>query len=631
MKFQRFLQKHSNQLTLISFILIVAGYLGRYAAGFMLVWNVTMLIASVLGGVPIAIHAYQALRVKAISIDLLVTIAVVGALVIGEYEESAIVTFLFTFGGFLEKKTLEKTRSSIKELTQMAPTTALTADGEEIDIDEVEVDDELLVKTGAQVPVDGVIYEGSGYVNEASITGESREIKKAAGDKVFAGSILENGTLYVRAEKVGEDTTFGKIIELVEEAQDTKSPAEKFIDRFAKYYTPAVLVIAVLAWIFSRNLELAITILVLGCPGALVIGAPVSNVAGIGNGAKKGVLIKGGDVMNTFSHIDTLLFDKTGTLTKGNTEVVAVKNYGATDELINRVAAAESQSDHPLATAIVRKIGDFSPVKFDQTDVIKGQGISADGLLIGNEKLLTGRGVELTAEQKQDLAQIQAQGASTVLVSTDGKLQLIYGIADEIRPGVKAALAELKGEGISRMIMLTGDNEATAKAVAAQLGIDEVRANLMPEQKAQVVRTLKTEDKRIAFIGDGVNDSPSLALADIGIAMGSGTDVAVETSDVALMKSSFDELVHAYGLAKRTVSNMRQNIIIAIAVVLFLLAGLILGGTGLVPSFVNMGTGMFVHEASILVVIFNGMRLIGYRSRAEKLSSDVENLQVKHA
>ena len=631
MKFQRFLQKHSNQLTLISFILIVAGYFGRYAAGSMLVWNLTMLIASVLGGVPIAIHAYQALRVKAISIDLLVTIAVVGALVIGEYEESAIVTFLFTFGGFLEKKTLEKTRSSIKELTQMAPTTALTADGEEIDIDEVEVDDELLVKTGAQVPVDGVIYEGSGYVNEASITGESREIKKAAGDKVFAGSILENGTLYVRAEKVGEDTTFGKIIELVEEAQDTKSPAEKFIDRFAKYYTPAVLVIAVLAWIFSRNLELAITILVLGCPGALVIGAPVSNVAGIGNGAKKGVLIKGGDVMNTFSHIDTLLFDKTGTLTKGNTEVVAVKNYGATDELINRVAAAESQSDHPLATAIVRKIGDFSPVKFDQTDVIKGQGISADGLLIGNEKLLTGRGVELTAEQKQDLAQIQAQGASTVLVSTDGKLQLIYGIADEIRPGVKAALAELKGEGISRMIMLTGDNEATAKAVAAQLGIDEVRANLMPEQKAQVVRTLKTEDKRIAFIGDGVNDSPSLALADIGIAMGSGTDVAVETSDVALMKSSFDELVHAYGLAKRTVSNMRQNIIIAIAVVLFLLAGLILGGTGLVPSFVNMGTGMFVHEASILVVIFNGMRLIGYRSRAEKLSSDVENLQVKHA
>ncbi|WP_270517197.1 heavy metal translocating P-type ATPase [Lactococcus petauri] len=615
LNFQKQLQQHSNHLVILSAILIVLGYLGKYGVNQIWIWNSTMIIASIIGFIPVAIHAYQAIKVKQISIDLLVSIAVIGALFIGEYEESAIVTFLFAFGGFLEKKTLEKTRSSIKELTNMAPSTALSADGEEIDIDEVEIGDKLLVKTGRQVPVDGHIYQGSGYVNEASITGESREIRKETGAKVFAGSILENGTIYVEAEKVGEDTTFGKIIELVEEAQDTKSPAEKFIDRFAKYYTPAVLVIAAIAWVFSHNLELAITILVLGCPGALVIGAPVSNVAGIGNGAKRGVLIKGGDVMNTFSHIDTLLFDKTGTLTKGNTEVVVVKNYGASKELIDAVASAENESDHPLATAVVRMIGEFNPVKFAKTDVVKGQGIIADDLLIGNEKMMVANHITISPEQKQDIAEITNSGASVVLVAADNRLQLVYGIADEMRSGVKEALEELRHEGISRMIMLTGDNETTATAVASQLDIDEVRANLMPEEKAEVVKSLKNSGKKIAFIGDGVNDSPSLALANIGIAMGSGTDTAIETSDIVLMKSSFDELVHAYGLSKRTVANMTQNIVIAIVVVLFLLAGLILGGTGLVPSFVNMGTGMFVHEASILIVIVNGMRLIRYREK----------------
>lgn len=615
LNFQKRLQQHSNHLVILSAILIVLGYLGKYGVNQIWIWNSTMIIASIIGFIPVAIHAYQAIKVKQISIDLLVSIAVIGALFIGEYEESAIVTFLFAFGGFLEKKTLEKTRSSIKELTNMAPSTALSADGEEMGIDEVEIGDKLLVKTGRQIPVDGRIYQGSGYVNEASITGESSEIRKEAGTKVFAGSILENGTIYVEAEKVGEDTTFGKIIELVEEAQDTKSPAEKFIDRFAKYYTPAVLVIAAITWVFSHNLELAITILVLGCPGALVIGAPVSNVAGIGNGAKRGVLIKGGDVMNTFSHIDTLLFDKTGTLTKGNTEVVVVKNYGASKELIDAVASAENESDHPLATAVARMIGKFNPIKFKKTDVVKGQGIIADDLLIGNEKMMVVNHITISPEQKQDITEITDSGASVVLVAADNRLQLIYGIADEIRSGVKESLEELHHEGISRMIMLTGDNETTAKAVAAQLGIDEVRANLMPEEKAEVVKSLKNSGKKIAFIGDGVNDSPSLALANIGIAMGSGTDTAIETSDIVLMKSSFDELVHAYGLSKRTVANMTQNIVIAIVVVLFLLAGLILGGTGLVPSFVNMGTGMFVHEASILIVIVNGMRLIRYREK----------------
>lgn len=616
MAFQKWLQKNVNRLMLASAILIGFGFLGKYVFANELAWNLTMLIASILGGLPIGIHAYQALKFKQISIDLLVTIAVVGAIFIREFEESAIVTFLFTFGTYLEKRTLEKTRSSIKELTQMVPTRALFADGSEIDIDKVKVGDKLLIKTGSQVPVDGRISDGSAFVNEAAITGESREIEKNRGEQVFSGSILVNGILYVTAEKVGEDTTFGKIIELVEEAQDTKSPAEKFIDRFAKYYTPVVLLIAIITWLVSQNLELAITILVLGCPGALVIGAPVSNVAAIGNGAKNGLLIKGGEVMDTFSRTDTLLFDKTGTLTKGETEVVLVKKYGEISEnLLTKISTIESQSNHPLATAIVRFIGSQKKEKINELDVVRGQGIIADDLLIGNEKLLTAHEILLTDSQKQSLREVEEKGMSIVLVAKAGQLKLIYGIADEIRPDVKKALRALRRNGMKKMVMLTGDNEVTARNVAKELGIDEVHANLLPEDKARIVSEFKSSGHKLAFIGDGINDSPSLALADIGIAMGSGTDIAIETSDVVLMKSSFAELVQAYGLAKNTVRNMRQNIGLAIAVVIFLLVSLILGGTGFVPNFVNMGTGMFIHEASILVVILNGMRLISYKNK----------------
>lgn len=606
---------------MIAAALIIIGYLSRFvliesigSEYAVWVWNITMIIASIIGALPIAIHAYQAIKSRQISIDLLVTIAVVGAFIIGEYEESAIVTFLFSFGAYLEKKTLEKTRASIKHLTEMAPHMALLASGNEIGIEDVKIGEKLLIKTGAQVPVDGGVYEGAGYVNESLITGESREVKKKVLDKVYAGAILENGTLYIEAEKIGEDTTFGKIVELVEEAQDIKSPAEKFIDHFAKYYTPTVLVVAIITWILSHNMELAITILVLGCPGALVIGAPVSNVAGIGNGAKNGILIKGGDIMNTFSQVDILLFDKTGTLTKGNTEVLITKKYGlVSEQLIKMIASIESQSDHPLATAIVRHIGDSQTTEFEEINVIKGQGIIAGNLLIGNEKLMNSNQIFLSQDQKNDLEAIQLQGASTVLVAWEGEIKIIYGIADEIRPDVKNTLSVLKKGGISKVIMLTGDNKSTAQAVARQLGIDEVHYELLPEDKVSIIKKLKNSGHKVAFIGDGINDSPSIALANIGIAMGSGTDVAIETSDIVLMKSDFKELGYAYGLSKRTVNNMKQNIIIAITVVVFLLAGLIFGETGTVPAFVNMGTGMFIHEASILVVIANGMRLISYK------------------
>ncbi|WP_285299249.1 heavy metal translocating P-type ATPase [Lactiplantibacillus plantarum] len=622
MKFQLFLTKHTNQITLVTGILIVLGMLSKYLLQFTLGYQVILAVASIIAVIPIAVRAWSALRNKVFSIELLVSIAVIGAFIIGEFNESAIVTFLFLFGSYLESKTLQKTRTAIKGLTDMSPTTAtlVTDDGtEEVDVDDVDEGDVVLVKTGSQVPVDGIVVEGNGYLNEASITGEARQINKQLDDSVYSGTMVENGYLKIKATQVGDDTTFAKIIELVEEAQDTKSKAEKFIDRFAQYYTPAVLVLAVLVFAFSRDFRLAITVLVLGCPGALVIGAPVSNVAGIGNGAKRGILIKGGEVVDTFAKVDTLVFDKTGTLTEGNTAVTTMHTYtNNADNQLALAAAIEGVSDHPLGQAIVsyadQQSAGVAPI-LDDTETVKGQGICAQvgkqEVVIGNQKMLTAHNIKLNPTQLKDLNDLQAGGQSTVIMAVDGQVQLIFGIADTIRPGVKDSLAALKAQGIKKLVMLTGDNELTAQAVANELNLDEVHANLLPEEKVEYVKKLKAAGNTVAFIGDGINDSPSIANADIGIAMGSGTDVAIDTSDVVLMQSSFPALVHAHGLAKKTVLNTRENIFIAIATVAFLLIGLIFG-------YIYMASGMFVHEASILVVIFNAMRLINFQTKFDK-------------
>jgi len=623
MKFQQFLTKHTNQITLVTGVLIVLGYLSKFLVNSILGYQVILAAASIIAVIPIAVRAWSALINKVFSIELLVSIAVIGAFIIGEFNESAIVTFLFLFGSYLESKTLQKTRNAIKGLTDLSPTTATVvtdAGTEEVDVDDVDEGDVVLVKTGGQVPVDGVVVEGNGYLNEASITGEARQISKNQDDQVYSGTLVENGYLKIKATQVGDDTTFAKIIELVEEAQDTKSKAEKFIDRFAQYYTPAVLVLAALVFIFSQDFRLAITVLVLGCPGALVIGAPVSNVAGIGNGAKRGILIKGGEVVDTFAKVDTLVFDKTGTLTEGNTAVASYKQYtGDQTQLLNLAATIEGVSDHPLGKAIIDYAGQQVPTTtaptLTNTETVKGQGICAEvdhqQVVIGNQKMLTAHQIDLTTAQAADLNAMQQAGKSTVIMATDGVVQAIFGIADTIRPNVKASLAALKAQGIKRLVMLTGDNELTADSVARELDIDEVHANLLPEEKVTYVKQLKAAGNTVAFIGDGINDSPSIANADIGIAMGSGTDVAIDTSDVVLMQSSFPALVHAHGLAKQTVLNTRENIIIAIATVAFLLIGLVFG-------YIYMASGMFVHEASILVVIFNAMRLIKFQTKFDK-------------
>lgn len=619
------MQKHlrhilgkKNQITLVSGILITLAFISKWMTASTDIFMWSLIIASILGGVPIAIQAYQSLRVKVVSIDVLVTIAVIGAFAIKNYEESAIVTFLFLFGGLLELRTLNKTRSAIKALTEMAPESALrkmdNGEFEEVDVDEVDVGDVLLVKTGAKVPVDGRVLSGQGHINEASITGESFPVGKEENSKVYAGTILENGTIQIVADRVGEDTTFGRIIELVEEAQDSKSAAERFVDRFAKYYTPAVLVLALIVWLISRDTPLAITILVLGCPGALVIGVPVSNVAGIGNGARHGVLLKGSELISSFSSIDTMLFDKTGTLTLGNPSVAELEYYTENvEEALVYLASIERESDHPLAKAVLNKIGETKYLPVENTEVVKGGGIVAnvDGhrVAVGNVALMEKENVVLDEKSKSDLARFENDGNSLVLTAVDGELKILMGVRDQIRPGVKEELLKLRKLGVKNLVMLSGDNQGTVDVVGRELGLTEAHGNMLPEDKAEFLKNLKDRGHIVAFVGDGVNDSPSLALADIGIAMGSGTDVAIETSDVVLMNSDFAKLPHALSLAKAIVRNMKQNIIIAVGVVFVLLASVFFS------DWMNMSIGMLVHEASILFVIINGMRLVGYRLR----------------
>lgn len=602
-------------ITFVSGVLIIAAFVNHFFIHIQNISEIILIIASIIGIAPIAIQAYQALRVKVVSIDVLVTIAVIGALIIKNYEESAIVTFLFLFGAYLEQRTLNKTRSAIKELTEMAPESALKLfdDKEyvEVDVDDVDVGDTLLVKTGAKVPVDGTVITGEGYINEASITGESKPVQKEVNSIVYAGTILENGTIQIVTNKVGEDTTFGKIIELVEEAQDSKSEAERFIDKFSKYYTPFVLFLAIGVYLITRDIELAITILVLGCPGALVIGVPVSNVAGIGNGAKYGVLLKGSEVIQDFSKVKTIIFDKTGTLTLGNPEVADITYYTDNPEIANKyLASVESESDHPLAKAIVEYLGIIDLPIVESTDVIKGGGIIANvenhEVVVGNVALLESKNIPLNGS---DIKSLESKGNSIVLTAIDGKLVSLIGIRDQIRPNVKRDLDRLKKLGVKNLIVLSGDNQATVDLVASELGLSEAHGHMLPEDKAAFIKNLQSKGEIVAFVGDGVNDSPSLALSEIGIAMGSGTDVAIETSDVVLMNSDLSRLPHALGLVKATSSNMKQNIVIAVGVVIILILSLFFS------DWMNMSIGMLAHEASILVVILNGMRLINYNLR----------------
>ena len=616
-KVQRFFIKYKKQILLLNTILLLLAEGSKWLLHLNLPYQLLMLVVGIIGVIPIVLTAISSIKVKLISIDVLVSLAVLGAFIIGEFNEAAIVTWLFMLGDFLEEVTLKKTPSAISDLTKIAPTTALVMqdDGstKKEDVDFIDPGTRILVKTGDQIPVDGKIVSGSGYLNEASINGESSLANKKIGNQVYAGTILEDGTLTIETIAAGEDTTFGKIIEMVEEAQDTKSHAEKLINRFSKYYTPAVLVIAIIVGLITRDLKLAITVMVLGCPGALIIGVPVSTVAGIGNGAKNGIIFKGSQVMDQTRKIDEIAFDKTGTLTVGHPEVSAIKILkGQRNEIIRLAAQIEQQSNHPLAQAIAKLDNQASDVI--KVETVKGKGliatISGEKYYLGNQNLIT-ENTHLNQELLHTINHLSNLGNSIVVFANADQSQLaVFGIKDQLRPEAKIALTRLKKLGVKKLVMLSGDNFKTAKQVAAELPIDEVYGEMLPADKAAFVKKEQEKGYHVAFIGDGINDSPALANADVAIAIGSGTDVAIDVSDIVLVKNDLRKVSYAIDLAKKTVLNMNENIAIALLTVLLLFIGLFAG-------YVEMASGMFIHEFSILVVILNGMRLIRFKQKLD--------------
>lgn len=630
--------KQVNRIMYAAGILILAAI-----ATYLFNWNsllldVLLITASIVAGIPTFIKAWKATRLKMFSIEVLVTIAVVGALIIGEYVESAAVTFLFLFGAFLEGRSLEKARASLKSLMEMAPLEAtVIRDGIRsiIMAEEVIKNDLVIIQTGEKIPIDGRVISGSASVNEAAITGESVPISKGTDDQVFSGSILDSGYLEVIAENVGEDTTFSKIIELVEEAQEGKAKTQRFLEKFATIYTPGIMVLSILVWVITRDVHLALTFLVIACPGALVISAPVSIVAGIGNGARNGILIKGGEVMENLAKINAMVFDKTGTLTKGKPEVTAIKGFGLDEkELLLMAAEAEVISEHHLGRAIVKeaeRIGLKLLNKPTEVNVLKGRGIEVnlDGkpLYIGNRKGLSQNGIPIKNEVESYATEQEKEGNTAVFIADDKEVLGVISIADAIRDKAADTIQNLRSAGIKHLVMLTGDNKHTANIVGQQLGMDRIFAELLPEDKALKVKACMGKGKKLAMVGDGVNDAPAIATADVGIAMGvAGTDVAMETADVVLMADNLDKLVHALKLSKVTVRNMKQNMFIAVGTVAVLLAGVL-------TKNVNLASGMLLHELSVLVVILNAIRLIHYKPNSAFKSSKQEtkesNLTIK--
>ncbi len=594
--------------------------------------NLLLLAASVIAGTPIVTKAIQSLRLKLISIELLVTIAVIGAIIIGEYVESAAVTFLFILGAYLESRTLEKTRSSLKSLLDLAPLQArIFQNGDKVMVaaEDVEIEDIVFVHSGEKIPVDGKVLSGNASVNEATITGEAIPVSKRKGDNVFSGTILDNGYLELEAVRTGENTTFSKIIELVEEAQETKAKTQKYVERFAQYYTPLIIVLALVVYLFSKDIELTLTFLVISCPGALVISAPVSIVAGVGNGAKSGILVKGGEIMEQLAKVDVIAFDKTGTLTVGTPEVSAIKSFGVSENwLLEVAAAAEQYSEHHLGKAILkeatkRKLSSNHILK--DFEVFKGKGIQAkvNGKLIsiGNRKLMSHNQIALSKEVRDYAESEEMNGRTAVLIAEQLTIIGIISISDQIRPEAIAAIKKLKKTGVNKVVMLTGDNQATAEKVATELSLDGYYAELLPEQKVSIIKQLIDKGHRVAMVGDGINDAPAIAAANVGIAMGgTGTDAAMETADVILMSDRLDRLSLATGLAKVTVRNMKQNMYFAVVIVTILLIGVL-------TKTVFLSSGMFIHEASVLLVILNAIRLVHYKEDITKDSTI--NLYIK--
>lgn len=551
------------------------------------------------------------------NIDTLMTIALTGAIAIGEWKEATLVAILFGLNEWLEGLGMERARRSMETLLQAAPKEArlLTESGERIvPIASLQVGDIVLIRTGDKIPSDGIVIEGRSSVNEAAITGESLPIDKTSGDKVYGGSINNEGVLKVRIEKAYKDSSLARVLHLVQEAQETKTPTELFINRFAKYYTPLIMLIALVLILvpplfdgeWGKWLYQGLAVLIVGCPCALILSSPIALVAGITRNARNGILIKGGVFLEQLGKISTLAFDKTGTLTKGEPHVEKVIAYDP--ERFYKVAAAvEKSSSHPLAKAIMKDI-DMRGIKVidpDHVETSSGRGIVAtvEGKTysVGSEKIISH--LTFIEQVRQDIMQLKEAGLTLVIIADQEQVLGMFGIADEIREESREVISALHRSGITSTVMLTGDHPKTAEKVAAAVGVRQFYGGLLPEDKVDKIRELR-QTERVAMIGDGINDAPALATADLGIAMGKGTDSAIETADIVLMQDHLGKLPDAISIAKRVNSIIRFNITMALGLKLI---ALLLTIPGLLTLWIailsDMGATILVTLISLSILI----------------------------
>lgn len=633
---QPFWKSKRNIPVMISAILVIIGWILLFNIGEGHPATViTFLSAMVIGGYRLFIQGVKNLVRLQFDMKTLMTIAIIGAVLIGELGEGALVVILFAISEALESYSMDQARRSIRSLMTKVPKEAIVlGKGEEQKkpITEVQIGEHLIIRPGEKIPLDGKVVKGTSAVNEAPITGESIPITKLKDDHVYAGTLNEEGVLEVVVTKLANDSTLAKIIHLVEDAQEKRAPAQQFVDRFAKYYTPAIILLAFLvmtvpplffAATWSEWVYLGLATLVVGCPCALVISTPVAIVTAIGNSAKNGVLIKGGMYLEQMGSVNAIAFDKTGTLTRGMPEVTDVIPTDAMskEELLRYGLAVERYSTHPIAEAIVRKTDQEGITLLDwqveKSEAYTGKGMAVEingaFVYIGSPSFVEESYPDLLNKYwLNKIDELQKQGKTVVLAGSEEKLFGIFALRDEVRKGTDGVLQKLRHYGVTEITMLTGDQTYTAQAIGKKAGVTTVHSELLPEQKVNVIMTLKKQGFTPAMVGDGINDAPALAASDVGVAMGTvGTDVALETADIALMGDRLEKLPYLMGLSKKTMAVIKQNITFSLALKAFALL--------LVPlGMLTLWIAIFVDIGATLLVTLNSMRLMKMKDQFEK-------------
>jgi len=572
-------------LAIVSGLLQIGGFQPKYWA------DILSLVAAFIGGSSITFKSAKALLRGSFGVDILASVAIWISVFVGEYLAAAVVVIMLSGGELLEEYVAGRSSKAIEKLINSAPMTArVRRDGEEIrvPVENVRVDEVVYVNPGEKVPVDGVVVKGNGLVNQAVITGESVSLEKFAGTTVYANTLLENGALDIRVTKKSYDTVFAQIVRQVEEAQLRKAPVERVADRYARWFAPIILAVAIITQLVTNNIISTAAVLVISCPCALTLATPIAVAAGLGNSAHNGVLIRGGTYLEEVGRCDVVIIDKTGTVTLGKPEVVSIKPLGnhTVADVLSIAGGAEQRSEHSLAKAVVDEAKKHGVVlvESEELQVKPGYGIVAKNaghtILVGNMNLMSEYGVALNDEVATYVEAEAALGHTVVAAAKDADVVGLISIADTLRAGAKDGVARMKQVGIEKVVMLSGDNLVVAQEVATQVGMDEVHANLLPEDKVKYVEEYRKQGKRVIAVGDGINDAPALASADVGIAMGvAGTDVAIETAGIVLMTDDLSNVARTVSLSRRVLSVVKQNVIFALVINV---TGLILSTQGLI-------------------------------------------------